>query len=54
MLVEGVMGYEHAPSLMHVSTEAIASDPSQMTGIPGKRGLLTMDPASAEAAVLPR
>jgi hypothetical protein len=32
------MGYEHAPSLIRVSTEAMASDPSQIAGVPGKRG----------------
>ena len=38
IVVDGVIGYEHAPSLMRVSTEAIASEPSQMTAIPGNFG----------------
>jgi hypothetical protein len=35
MVVDGVIGYEHAPSLIRVSTDAIATDPSQITGVPG-------------------
>jgi hypothetical protein len=34
-VVDGVIGYEQAPSLMRVSTDAIASEPSQMVGVPG-------------------
>src|SRR6188472_3553996 len=39
IVVDGVIGYEQAASLIRVSTEAIASDPSQMTGSPGYRNV---------------
>jgi hypothetical protein len=45
------MGYEHAPSLIRVSTEAMASDPSQITGVPGKGGDVGM-PESSRGRVL--
>ncbi len=38
MVVDGVIGYAQAPSLIRVSTWAIASDPSTMAGIPGNGG----------------
>jgi hypothetical protein len=39
MFVEGVMGYAHAPSAIRDSTEAIASEPSMMAGVPGYGGV---------------
>jgi hypothetical protein len=53
MVVEGVMGYEHAPSLMRVSTDAMASDPSQIDGVPGKRGDAGMPASSLVPSVAP-
>jgi hypothetical protein len=38
---------------MRVSTEAIASDPSQIAGVPGKRGFVDMAASSAPACSPP-